>query len=101
MGFDWKRPEEVLEKLREETGELEEAMKSGDRGAIEDELGDLLFTAANLARKLDLNPEEVLKKALKKFVDRFEKMEERIRQDGKEMREMDISALESYWQEVK
>lgn len=101
VGFDWKRPEEVLEKLREETGELEEAMKSGDREAIEDELGDVLFTASNLARKLDLNPEEVLKKALKKFVDRFEKMEERIRQDGKEMREMDISELESYWQEVK
>ncbi len=101
VGFDWKRPEEVLEKLREETGELEDAMKSGDREAIEDELGDLLFTAANLSRKLDLNPEEALKKALKKFVDRFEKMEERIRQEGKEMREMDISELESYWQEVK
>jgi len=101
VGFDWNKPEEVLEKLKEEMAELEAAMKSKDKDAIEDELGDLLFTAANLSRKLDMNPEEVLKKALAKFVKRFEQMEEQIRGKGLEMKDMDIEELESYWQEVK
>jgi len=101
VGFDWKGPEEVVEKLKEEMSELESAMNKRDSEAIEDELGDVLFTLANLARKLDLNPEEVLKKALNKFVKRFEKMEEKITGQGRQMSELDIDELEAYWQEVK
>jgi len=101
VGFDWKRPGDVIEKLKEETIELESAIKDKDREAVQEELGDLLFTIANLSRKLDMNPEEVLKRALNKFVKRFEQMEERITREGHRLSELDIDELESYWQEVK
>ncbi len=101
VGFDWDEPKQVLEKLKEEMIELEEAMSAKDDAAISDELGDLLFTVANLSRKLGKNPEETLKKALDKFVARFHLMEDKISQDGLEINKLDIQELESYWQGVK
>ena len=101
VGFDWDEPSRVLDKLREEIKELECALKNGRSREVEEELGDVLFTVSNLCRKLDYNPEEVLKKALKKFVERFQKMEEKINREGKEMANLGIHELESYWQEVK
>ncbi|MDK0575340.1 MazG nucleotide pyrophosphohydrolase domain-containing protein, partial [Clostridium perfringens] len=70
-GFDWAAPEPVLEKLREETDELIEAMASGDRSDIEDELGDLLFVMTNLARQLQVDPAAALRGANAKFEQRF------------------------------
>ncbi|NPA93950.1 MAG: nucleoside triphosphate pyrophosphohydrolase [Thermodesulfobacteria bacterium] len=101
VGFDWDRAEDVFDKLREEISELEGALEAKDKAQIEDELGDILFTVANLSRKLDVNPEDALKKALGKFVKRFHRMEEQIENEGRDMSQMSIDELESYWQGVK
>ncbi len=101
VGFDWKDEKGVLKKLEEEIDELKIALAEEKKEKIEDELGDLLFTVSNLSRKLGFNPEDTLKKALNKFVKRFHKMEDAISKDGKEMAELDIETLESYWQKAK
>ncbi len=101
VGFDWKDAEDVFEKLDEEISELKDAILKKDKKALQDELGDLLFTCANLSRKLGFNPEDTLKYALNKFVERFHKMEEKIARDGKEITDLDIDSLEDYWQRVK
>lgn len=101
VGFDWKDEKGVLKKLEEEIGELKIALAEEKKEKIEEELGDLLFTVSNLSRKLGFNPEDTLKKALNKFVKRFHKMEDAISKDGKEMAELDIETLESYWQKTK
>ena len=101
VGFDWPDEKGVLKKLEEEIGELKTALEGGKREEIEDELGDLLFTVSNLSRKLGFNPEDTLKRALNKFVKRFQRMEDAISRDGKDMAELDIDTLESYWQKTK
>ncbi|MCU1349930.1 MAG: MazG family protein, partial [Acidobacteria bacterium] len=78
VGFDWRRTEDVFEKVDEELGELHEAIAGGDKEKVHDELGDLLFTIANIARKLDVNPEEALQSANRKFTRRFESMESAV-----------------------
>ena len=77
VGFDWRRTDDVFDKLDEEIGELREAVKGGDPSRIEDEMGDLLFTIANIARKTGVNPEEALQSTNRKFIRRFEAMESR------------------------
>ena len=101
VGFDWKDEKDVFEKLNEEIEELKEAISKGDENKIQDELGDLLFTCANLSRKLGFSPEDTLKLSLNKFVKRFHKMEEEIAKDGMEISELDIDTLERYWQSIK
>ena len=100
-GFDWESPEAVLDKLDEEARELKEAIKQGDPGSIEDELGDLLFAVANLSRKLAVNPEDALRKALDKFTARFQRMEKRILSQGREMRDLLPEELDRAWEMSK
>lgn len=76
-GFEWPDVDAVFEKLREEERELKEAIASGDRRAIESEIGDLLFTVVNIARWVDVEPEEALRKMVNRFVGRFHAMEAR------------------------
>jgi tetrapyrrole methylase family protein/MazG family protein len=101
VGFDWKSAADVLDKVREETAELEAAMLDGDRGAIEAELGDLLFALASLARHSDVEPETALAKAADRFSRRFRRMEERLRRDGRELHEVSAEELEAAWQRAK
>jgi len=91
----------VIDKIHEETGELLEAVDSGDRDAVKDEVGDILFTAVNLARILDVDPESALEGASRKFKTRFKTMEDRIRKDGVSFESLTIEQLESYWQDSK
>ena len=101
VGFDWRRTDDVFEKVEEEIGETRDAIASGDREAIEEEIGDLLFTVANLARKLDVNAEEALQAANRKFTRRFQSMERHVRADGRNLDQLSLEQLDVLWEESK
>ncbi len=103
VGFDWVQSDEVLAKLEEELVEFRAAMAGGGvRSAeAEEELGDLFFSLANLARKLGFDPESALRRANDKFQRRFEGMEQRAREKGQELRDVPLNAQEELWGEVK
>lgn len=101
VGFDWAEPEPIFDKLEEETQEVREAIKSGDPSAIEDEIGDLLFVAANLARRLKIDPEAALRGANAKFERRFRAMEELASQSGRTFSKLSLDEQELLWQSVK
>ena len=100
-GFDWTEPEHIFDKLEEETEEVKEAIASGDAAAIMDEIGDLLFVAANLARRLNIDPEVALRQANAKFERRFRAMEAMATENGQDFSELDLEAQENLWQAVK
>jgi tetrapyrrole methylase family protein / MazG family protein len=101
VGFDWRRAEDVFDKLDEETLELREAVKGGERSRIEDEMGDLLFTIANIARKTGVNPEEALQSTNRKFTRRFEWMEGVARGEGKDLDVYTLEQLDELWTRAK
>jgi MazG family protein len=102
VGFDWDRASDVLAKMREEVGEIEQVVDAApDAERLEEEVGDLLFAIANLSRKLHVEPEAALRKANDKFTRRFTAMETRIAQTGRKMSEMTLEELESEWQKAK
>jgi MazG family protein len=100
-GFDWPTHAEVLDKLDEELGELREAAESGDAGHVAEEIGDLLFVCANLARKLDVDPEQALRAANAKFVRRFAAMEALAAARGLDFAALELADQERLWTEVK
>ncbi len=100
IGFDWPQPDLVLEKLAEELSELAAARAAGDAQAIQEEMGDVLFAAANLARKLDLDPEDTLRRANAKFERRFRAVETLLAERGLAGAQ-DLDVLEGLWREVK
>jgi len=102
VGFDWQRFEDLLEKLKEEMRELEEARNgSGDPARVEDEVGDLLFMMVNIARFLKLDPELVLRKTNRKFRDRFAEVERGLAERGKGFAQAGIEEMEELWQQAK
>ena len=101
VGFDWRRTEDVFDKLDEEIGELREAVASGDASHIHDEIGDLLFTIANIARKVNVNAEEALQSTNRKFMRRFESMESRVRERGQNLDQLELEEMDSLWEEAK
>lgn len=100
VGFDWESAEPVMAKLREETLEMEQAIASGQPDAMQDELGDLLFTVVNLARKLHMDAAQALRAANRKFEIRFRALEH-IAGGHSRMGDMDINELEQLWQAAK
>lgn len=101
-GFDWFRPEPVLDKIREELAELESEMAgTPDRNRLEDELGDLLFAVVNLARLLELDPGAALRRSNLKFERRFRAMEAEAERRGEDFDELDLDAMEGLWRGVK
>jgi MazG family protein len=99
IGFDWPEPRPVFDKLKEEIAELEtELQKPAERRALEDEMGDILFAAANLARKLDIDPEAALRRATAKFERRFRRVETLA---AERAAGSDLDSLEALWQQVK
>jgi ATP diphosphatase len=100
-GFDWTTPEPILAKLQEEIAECEAALAANDEAAIADEIGDLLFTLANLARRVGVDPEEATRGANRKFERRFRNMEESARASGRDMGEMSLDELDALWVEAK
>ena len=101
VGFDWPRAEDVLEKIGEELGELRTALARGDEAAIEDELGDLLFSAVMLARKRGVDPEAALSGTNRKFARRFRWIEEQLLAEGRRVDEVGLEALELLWARSK
>ncbi len=101
VGFDWPDAEAVLVKLDEEVAELRAELPSGDPARLADEVGDLLFVLANLARKLDLDPEACLRQANLKFSSRFNMMEQDADIAGNSLSEMSLEDMERQWQKVK
>lgn len=101
VGFDWQDADGVLEKVREEMDELEHAIRSGSSKEIEDEVGDLLFAAASLARKLGINPEDALKKGLDKFSRRFYRLEEQVARSGRQVSDLSMDELDRIWENIK
>ncbi len=100
-GFDWPDFEPLLDKLREETIEVEQARDSGDPDQIEDEVGDLLFMCVNIARFLKVNPELALKRANQKFRDRFRYIEQALEAEGRSLADSDLEEMEALWQRAK
>ena len=99
-GFDWPSADPVMDKFDEELLEMRQAMASGDHEAMQDELGDLLFVATNLARKLDIDPGTALRRSNAKFERRFRAMEQAAGgQDRLDL--MDLDEMEAVWQEIK
>jgi len=99
VGFDWVKPEDVLDKIDEETRELREAVETlGPKSPeAEEELGDLLFAVANLARKLGVEPEAALRMANDKFQKRFDDVERQVTNTGQRMRDLTLEQLEAHW----
>jgi len=100
-GFDWTNPEDIFDKITEETGEVREAMREGDAAHIEEEIGDLLFVVANLARRMSVDPEEALRRANAKFTRRFQAMEAIAKEEGKAFAALSLEQQEALWQAVK
>jgi MazG family protein len=101
VGFDWPDAAPVFDKIREETAELEEAVQSGDKAHIEEEIGDLFFSVVNLARKLGIESESALAAANDKFVRRFHAMETLLREQGKELGKLSLAEMDEAWEAVK
>lgn len=100
-GFDWEQKEDVWDKVREELGEVEAEMKSGSKTDLEGEFGDLLFALVNACRLYGVDPESALERTNKKFIQRFNYMEERAVAKGHTLHEMSLGAMEELWQEAK
>jgi len=101
VGFDWKDAAEVMDKIREETAEIETELSDGNKEKLETEIGDLLFAISSLARKCDINPEQALNKTLEKFQKRFNYIEEKVRRSGKTFDDFTLDELEAFWQQAK
>ena len=101
IGFDWETVDGIFEKLREETEELQQVLEKRGSKEIEDEVGDILFAAMNLARFLKIDPEIAMKKASGKFARRFREMERVARGEGKSLGEIERGRMESLWDAAK
>ncbi len=100
-GFDWADAEGAFLKIEEESAELKESLKTGDTAQIEDELGDLLFSAVNVARFCKCDAETALEKATQKFMKRFTVTEKLAAEKGIDMKSASIEALDTLWEEAK
>ncbi|SPJ34652.1 nucleoside triphosphate pyrophosphohydrolase [Kushneria phyllosphaerae] len=100
-GFDWPDHRGALEKVREELGELEVEIDAGHQENMSAELGDLLFAVVNLARHLNIDPEQALRGTGKRFESRFRHVESAVRASGQAIESTEIDCLERYWQDAK
>jgi len=101
VGFDWRHVNDVVAKVEEELRELKGAMASGSRRQFEEELGDLLFAAVNLARFEGLQAEDLLNRTIRKFVTRFQAVEHAVHAQGKQMDQCSLEELDALWESAK
>ena len=99
--FDFANADEVFVKLDEEIGELKDAVASGDKSAVSEEFGDVLFTAVSLARKLGVDAEEALTFATEKFITRFSRLEDAVIAEGKDVTSLSMAELDEIWDKIK
>ena len=101
VGFDWEKPEDVWQKVSEETAEVDEAIKSGNKDDIEAEFGDLLFSIVNAARLYGVNPENALERTNRKFIKRFNHIEKSATDAGRKISDLTLDEMETLWCEAK
>lgn len=101
VGFDWEKPEQVWEKVQEELEELNEEIKKGNKANTEKEFGDVLFSMINYARFIDVNPENALEKTNKKFINRFQFLENAAKNEGKNLSDMTLTEMDVHWEKSK
>lgn len=101
VGFDWPQPEDALAKVREELGELEQAMAGGRPDEVDREMGDLFFALANVSRKLKVNPELALVQANDKFRRRFGRVEQKLKDRGVPWGQATLDEMDALWDETK
>lgn len=106
VGFDWEEKQQVWDKVEEELQEFKNEFNIADGGEIdvekaEGEFGDLLFSLVNYARFIDINPENALEKTNKKFIKRFQYLEEKAKETGKALQDMTLAEMDVYWNEAK
>lgn len=101
VGFDWDEPSQVWDKVKEETSEVEQEIKSGNKDNLEQEFGDLLFAVINAARLYGVNPENALEKTNRKFIRRFGYLEQQAKEMGKNLKEMTLAEMDELWKEAK
>jgi MazG family protein len=101
VGFDWAKSADVVAKIEEEVDELKRAVEGEGPARIEEEMGDLLFAIANLARKLGIEPESALRKANHKFSERFRQLEQHLEERGRSVHDASLEEMEEIWQKVK
>jgi len=101
VGFDWDNIDDVFAKIKEEIDELYAEVKAQKQSNIESEFGDVLFSLINYARFLKVNPEDALERTNRKFIARFQYLEEKATAQGKSLKDMTLQEMETYWQEAK
>ncbi len=101
-GFDWEEKDQVWEKLQEELQELQQAVQGGEaQDRVEEELGDLIFSAVNYARFIGVNPEDALEKTNRKFIRRFAYVENQAIEAGKNLKDLSLAEMDAWWDEIK
>ena len=101
VGFDWEKPEQVFEKVKEELSVFEIEVKNKNEQNAQKEFGDILFSLINYARLLNINPEDALEQTNKKFIYRFAYMENKVKGKGKQIADCKLEELDEYWNEAK
>lgn len=101
VGFDWPDDAGVIDKIREELAEVEVELQAGQRDLLGEEIGDLLFSVVNLARRHQLDPEILLESTNVKFEDRFDQMDQRLQQGGLDLQSASLDEMEASWQDSK
>ena len=101
VGFDWEKREDVWAKVKEELGEVDAEIEAKDKERLTDEMGDLFFALINACRLYGIDPEGALERTNKKFIRRFNHIEQRAEEQGKSLNEMTLSEMDGYWNEAK
>lgn len=101
VGFDWEEPRQVWDKVKEEISEVETEINAGNKDDVEAEFGDLLFSVVNAARLYGVNPENALERTNRKFIARFNFLEQRAKELGRNLKEMSLAEMDEIWEEAK
>lgn len=101
VGFDWEQPRQVWDKVREEIAEVEAEINSNNSDGLHEEFGDLLFAVINAARLYGVNPENALEHTNRKFIKRFNYIEQKAKEAGKNLRDMTLAQMDALWNEAK
>ncbi len=101
VGFDWEKKEDAWEKVEEEMRELHHAIETGSQEAVEAEFGDLLFALVNYSRFIKVNPENALRQTVEKFIYRFQYIEKRLKEKGKDIHDSSLEEMDKLWNESK
>jgi len=101
VGFDWEQPEQVWDKVDEELSEVRQAIAAGSEEEIEAEMGDLFFSIVNAARIYGVNPENALERTNRKFIERFNYIENKAKEQNRRLKDMTLAEMDSLWDEAK